>query len=336
MSFLLNPHRFGAAGGGDPGGGSAHRYWRIEFTDNDETTISSYLLSEMQVLASYAGGNLMRLTNTTTNVTADTTPDQPFSNIFNALYGAADSPRRTWAPGTWPTTNPQVDIDLGDGNEVAINIVRIGTGSSPAFTHVHVRAIAVFHSDDGVTYTEAWTRSLAGSLDVYQIYDFVRPGYSESYSGSPHPAYRHYRMLYFDVETQLFGIAAVEIEFRTASGGADIATGGTASASKTSTGSHVSGAAAAFDDDTGTFHYMANPILNQRVAYDLGAGNEAKVGEAAFRCRTDAGSSEQNQSPRRHAIQGSADGTTWDTLWCGNFGAPSSGALMESTDPLYV
>lgn len=333
---LLYSAFLGAPAGGGGGGGLPARYGRIEFISN-EGDGTAYVLSEMQALESYDGGNLLHgATAKTTNVTSEEA-GQVFANAFDARFGTAgvdhDAAHRTWAPTAWTGTHPSVDIDFGLGNDRAINIVRIG--SSSGFTTLVPVGINVYSSANGTDFTLEWSASRPSAWSIFELQDIVRPGYSEGHAGAANKAYRRYRLLYFDVVSPLFGYACVECELRTTTGGADISGSGTPSALKDSGGS--GGIAAAWDNNTGTFQYQAfgasSRKANQWIGYDLGAGNEAKVGQVSYRCRE---SGAEDQAPQRHAVQGSDDGTSWSTLWTGAFPTPAPDLVMTTTDPLYA
>jgi hypothetical protein len=114
--------------------------------------------------------------------------------------------------------------------------------------------------------------------------------------------------------TDVDGGAAVsinEIEFRATSGGADLCSGGTASASSEFDVDRSVGYA--FDNITGvTSNFWGSADgMPQWVRYDL--ANAAIVNEVTIHARNDGNTF--GQSPKNFEIQSSTNGTAWDTEW---------------------
>jgi hypothetical protein len=98
-----------------------------------------------------------------------------------------------------------------------------------------------------------------------------------------------------------------EMQFRTTSGGANVATGGTAMVS----GNVFSGSASnLFDGSTATTMGF-NSATSNWIGYDFGAGNEKAIQEVTLA----AGSSGTSQTPGNLLVQYSDNGTDWVTSW---------------------
>lgn len=333
----------------DSGGG--HRYWRVEFTGNDAgqdglSTEHFFVLSEIQALESYGGGNLIHGATISTNATGVASADQSFDKVDDGLFGTAsvdrDNVTHQWAPqGVGGGEYVHVEIDLGAGNAKNINIVNLSAGAwaGTSFENLTPSDIRVLYSDDGSDWTLDWTASAPSTWAEWIMQGFVRDGYSEpSYTGSPHKAYRYHRVLGFYPKNELDGYAAVELTMALTSGGANQATGGTPYATREDLGFV---AANAFDGNSGTFWFGAgggagsSRVANIGVGYDHGEGNAKTISEFKWTCREASGNAFQ-QTPKGYAFQGSDDGTNWSTLWTGVLDDPSADAILTGLDPLYV
>jgi hypothetical protein len=108
-------------------------------------------------------------------------------------------------------------------------------------------------------------------------------------------------------------VSCMELYLRTSIGGANVATGGTASASSVGFGWAASGA---FDGSTGgTGWHSGNntlPTTPEWIQYDLGAGNDKDIVEFAWAARS---TYEAEQTPRDFQLQYSDNGTSWTTLY---------------------
>lgn len=125
----------------------------------------------------------------------------------------------------------------------------------------------------------------------------------------PHQPHRYWRAVFDAVSGTASNLSIARFQMSETMGGADIATGGTASASTTFSGTS---AANAFDTDPATFWAANVTSLGSWLAYDLGAGNEKAVREVAFTIRND-GTNWVDRSPMAGRIQWSDDGANWFT-----------------------
>ena len=135
-----------------------------------------------------------------------------------------------------------------------------------------------------------------------------------------------------------------ELEMRTSIGGANVATGGTASASSTYSAAHAAGKA--FDgltNDTGTGNAWATtgaPNVGGAglgsfgwLQYDFGAGNEQDIVEIVIHCPGSGGMS-LNSMVTAWMFQWSDDGSSWTTQRHYSFD-PSTPAWSYSTSRIY-
>jgi hypothetical protein len=98
------------------------------------------------------------------------------------------------------------------------------------------------------------------------------------------------------------------LEMRTSVGGAQAATGGTASASNTLS---TNTADKAFDANTSTLWHTDGAAGPWWIKYDLGAGNEKDFVEFAIQCQA----SFADRAPSSFLFQYSDDNTNWTTLY---------------------
>lgn len=124
--------------------------------------------------------------------------------------------------------------------------------------------------------------------------------------GSPLARYWRIEMTATDGSTTGFAINDLELLDGT---GVNIATGGTASASSTASGSAASNAFGGASWDQGS--WISNTASTSWLKYDFGAGVTKKITGVVIH----APPSPANQSPKTFSVQYSNDDTTWTTLF---------------------
>lgn len=125
--------------------------------------------------------------------------------------------------------------------------------------------------------------------------------------GAAASKHRYYR-LYFFATNGRNTINIAEVKLRATIGGANIAVGGTPSASNEFSGAFAAGQA--FDGNAATFWSTAANVTRAWLQYDLGAGNEAAVLQYSIQARHDA----HDGSPLHWVLEGSADAVAWEVL----------------------
>lgn len=119
-----------------------------------------------------------------------------------------------------------------------------------------------------------------------------------------------------------------EVEMRASPGGANLAVGGTASASSVYPGGSASWA---FNGNGGvTAWAAANTSLPQWLAYQFSA--PVSINQLAITAQNDARWAYQ-QSPRTFTVQSSVDGSTWINEWVVDAGAFTAGQTKVFTRP---
>lgn len=138
----------------------------------------------------------------------------------------------------------------------------------------------------------------------------VMLGATEVWSATPTPppaGYRYWR-LNITANNGRGTTQVAEVELRATVSGANIATGGTPSAS--SEFSFLFDAAKAFDNNTSNYWSTATSVVAAWLRYDLGVGNASVVAQYAIRARSDA----NNGTPSAWTLEGSEDGSVWTVV----------------------
>lgn len=317
MSLLLLGvgSRGGGGGGAAPPG--AHRYWRINISDNNTGVDSIAGLLEMQLHVGSNGFGLDAAVGGTASADSQFDGNHAASGAFNDTFD--DAATKIWA-STDSAFPHWLKYDLGSGNDEEVLGVSIsarngsGAGSAPG-------AFDVEYSDDDSIWTLAWAES-GQTWAAYEHKHFLAPA-AAGYTGSPHGSHRYWRIYY--VLNDGAGPAASEIEMRATPSGADQCTGGTA-ADDSHFGAFVP--ANAFDDDNSTF-FASTGFW---ISYDFGSAKT--VAEITWRNRQD---SAANQAPAAFFVQYSDDNAVWTTAW-GVIGSTgwSLGETRTFTDPNYI
>lgn len=284
-----------------------HRYWRINITDNGGASVSAIL--ELEMYESQFGPNVCTggtasassvLTDTPTNYTAS----RAFDGSLEDWLGANSSTRDLWA-GTGVVE--WLKYDFGAGNEKAIAAIGMQC-REPTFISQLPTDFTIEYSDDNSNWTVAWTET-GLSWSGFEYKRLVDPAWSEpSYTGSPHGSHLYWRYVFMAADTPSNAACIAEGQFRATVGGADQASGGTASASSIFSGSYI--ASNAFDNNNTTLWSAANATGYSWLQYQFSSA--VNVAEIAIISRHDGF---QTTSPGELAIQYSDNGTLWTTAW---------------------
>lgn len=123
-------------------------------------------------------------------------------------------------------------------------------------------------------------------------------------------AHRYWRLHATDSENSFY-VSLSELQMRTTTGGADIATTGFAIDGGDATGD---GAVGAFDGSTSSFwgYNLENPLVNSWVGQDFGSGNDQDIVEIAVTSRNHV--SNHRQTPSDFTFEYSDDGVTWTAI----------------------
>jgi hypothetical protein len=118
-------------------------------------------------------------------------------------------------------------------------------------------------------------------------------------------AHRYWRVYVTNVQATSTTVSCAELQLRIVSGGASVATGGTALASQSATGL---AAASAFDGNLATY-WQTTSTPPQWIGYDFGSGNAKDIVEFTWTSRDSSGGITEN--PKDCQLEWSDDGTTW-------------------------
>lgn len=259
---------------------------------------------------------------------SDTTGDVPIKSFYIPEYLATG----TWMPMVFDTgaalpSNVQsvalyADTDPGTVNFWLDNIFAAKASSSPdALT---LRSLI------GKVHNKSWAASTVYSLgDRRRPTQVNRNGFlyqvTASLAGTSH---RYWRINISANNGSLGTTIITEFEMRTAQGGSNVVSGGTALASS-EMGSGLA-ASKAFDGSTSTYWASTNPVAT--LQYDYGAGNAKTIVEVALRCAP--GGESPVTAPKDFTIQYSDDGAAWTTVYTAtNQTSWTTGELRTYTFP---
>jgi hypothetical protein len=284
----------GRAFGISPASAGSHRYWRVyAYTNNGDA--SFIRLAELEMYESvYSGANVLTGgTASASSVFLSNTADKVLDLLYNTY----------WVSASTGGTDEWLMYDFGVGNDTEIK--SIGLLSPDIEVDQMMKDIAIQYSDDGSTWTTAWTDTIIDTVGVI----FTRstnPVESPVYTGSPYGTHTYWRVV---IQKAIGGVgspcSAAELEFRATPSGADQATGGTPTVSASTLGS----AANIFDNNNSTF-WAVNASAQHWARYQF--ASPVTVGEIAWRIRGDANPS---HAPEDFRVQFSDDGVLWTTAW---------------------
>jgi hypothetical protein len=296
---------------------TAHRYWRIQITAVTGTDYVNF--STLELYSSVYGANIASGgTASASSTLSSFTPDLLFDG----------DPLTFWHSATSGSLPEWVAYDFGAGNEK--EIVSIGIRVRDGNVNRAPRSFDVQWSDDGSSWTTAWSVSGASAWSDQEFRAFVDPGETvPSYSGSPYGTHSDWRIVMTDSAYSTY-YSVAELEFRATPSGADQATGGTAAAS--SILSSTFDADKAFDNDGATL-YHTNGSGTQWLRYSF--GSPVAVAQIAILARND---SYSTQTPSAFALQfaDSSSGPWRTVLWRGSETSWGAGETRTFTDSLYV
>lgn len=281
-----------------------HRYWRVNITAVGTGTLAA--MCQLEMYESEFGVNACG--GGTASASSENAAAYTASKAFDGLLqDNGDTSSRT---SVWASTNTAlphwIQYDFGMGNDV--EIISIGVhGRNSTFASQMPTAFDVQYSDDGSSWTTHWSES-GLSWAGYEFKKFVHPDWVEaSYTGSPRGGFQYWR-LFAKRDGGPNAPAVAELQFRATPGGADQATGGTASASSIFSGSFP--ASAAFDDDAGTLWSTSSAATFGWLQYQF--SGTVEVAQIALTARNDTA---VTTTPSALAVQYSATGSApWTTL----------------------
>lgn len=216
----------------------------------------------------------------------------PASNAFDgnpATYWETDNPAPQWIAYEFPSATALTGYGLQARDH----------GSPTARTAP--TAWILEGSNDGSTWVTLDTRS--------GVTDWTA-GATKTYGVEPPPAgHRYWRLDISENQSPSVTIVALgQLELRVTPGGAQAATGGTATASSEYDADNAAGYA--FDGLPAGAKYWAtaNGHTSAWLQYDLGAGNAKKIVQYALTARP---AGNVDGTPKAWALQWSDDGSTW-------------------------
>jgi hypothetical protein len=256
-----------------------HRYWRIysRLNGGNSGTTAIY---ELQLRTAVGG----------TTVTGSGGATSSAGTAANAFDGnTATACNLTNAVGQW------LKYDFGAGNERDIVEIAAVCDSSSG---TNLNEFDIQWSDDGSTWTTAWSVSKPTGWTAGTTYVFTKPDAVAS---------RYWRVRGFTAVGS--GAEYVsEMEMRSAIGGADQCSGGTAIA-RGWFSTYVP--ANAFDNNFSTF-YIGNAVGSESawLGYDFGSGVTKSILQVSYTTEP-AGGGSYNNSPSSGVVESSPDKISW-------------------------
>ncbi|HET7095278.1 MAG TPA: discoidin domain-containing protein, partial [Thermomicrobiales bacterium] len=302
-----------------------HRYWRV-FVDlnNGEPTATSIVELEMyeEILGqNQCVGGAASASSVYSPLSTPPVASRAFDGNLSD-YSTTPSVWSLWAGATG--ANEWLAYDFGAGN--AKEIVQIGMwGRQSARANQMPNTFRVQCSDDGAHWATAWSES-GITWSAWEFKRFTRPSAARSYTGSPHGAHMYWQLVSIQSDGAGLAGAAAEVQFRATPGGANQATGGTASASSEYSATYA--AAKAFDGNAATLWATANGVAYSTLTYQFATAVE--VAEASLTARSDGFA---NTTPAYTGWCYSDDGTHWTTAWRDQQSGWSLGETRILTDP---
>jgi hypothetical protein len=330
----------------------AHRYWRLFFLNSVDN--ASCGLAELQFRATPGGANLVAGQGTPLSSGDHSAGTVPKANAFNGvLTDAWNSP--DVGQGQW------IGYDFGAGNSVRVAQVAVAPFNSfPTHSPKH---FLIQYSDDAVTWTSAWRVNDAVTWPASTFQTFTDPQYGGTTTLAQDVATALPRIAAAEAALGLGGVASVndaggygahaywrfrwtdnyrgdyaatvDLQFRSAPGGANRALHGlTGTALASSILSAAAAADKAFDgseltfwhSDSGTvtagvhwvgFHFTTPTVVSE-VAERIPSGGN-------YWMRTKSG-----------VVEYSDDGAAWSLAWTVSGQNAAEGATSVYTTPSYV
>jgi hypothetical protein len=258
---------------------AAHRWWRLWL---DRANGSVFCFTEIELRDTAGGADW----TTGKTITASST----FAGFTAA--GAIDNGAGEWASTTG--ANEWLLVDAGVGNAFDVAELSIKARNSSNIPSQGVKDFRVEWSDDGSRFHRDWAVNSQTGWTQGEVRVFTRPARSNQ------------------TRWRLWGINTAapsnmgmnEIEFRSAIGGADTTSGGSAIFS---TEFSAGVGAQAFDNNNATQFATANGDVNPAwIGYLYAA--PITIVEMMVKARTD---SVPEQAPQRLSLDCSANGTVW-------------------------
>ena len=271
---------------------AAHRYWRVTITAS--TAGSTNLISPYAMELRATAGGVDQCYGGTSDA----------SHVPTDVFELFDHSNSTYYNNGSPGVTCWVQYDMGAGNDIEV----FELWFLPRYSSQMPKDFSLEYSDDGTAFTtlQSWTGEESWTGGVGKA--FALPGMPVSNQWSlnfnmPEPAdlnaiARYWRI--YVTQTVSTNHSYYEIEMRATSGGADLCSGGTATASHNSSTAYK-----AFNDNGGDYWISGVSGVDQWIQYDFGAGNEVNVKEIALKPR------EWYYAPKNFSLQYSLNGTEY-------------------------
>lgn len=294
MTYITNPYAFGASAG------TPHRYWRINVSAADGG--ANIAILELHMRESVHGPNVATIA---ANVSASSNllfhdPGDAFSSNWDEDTGAGVS---SWASSTG--ANEWLRYDFGAGNQKAIVAVDIWARPDTAFSTQSPKDFTIEYSDNGSSWTVAWTVTGSTGWRSREHRKFVKTGHTDSSTMGSHT---YWRIMVTESHGAASNTGIGEIEFRSVAGVSQSSTGGTPLASSELSSTYS--AAKAFAGDGGTTHWTsaqgANSFNAQEIQYQHTSART--VAQLMLQARNDAF---RNEHPKYFQLLWSDNGTNW-------------------------
>lgn len=295
-------------------GVGAHSYWRVNFTTNN----GDGSFSTSGKLYMFTGFDRVPVSTGGTPVGSDA---GQFGNVLANSFDYADS---NW-DSIW--IGPGTSGYIGYHFAAPIEIVGIMLRARHTGISQMLKDFTVDYSDNGSTWSTAWTDGPVTFTEAHEGYFSWNPTYTPSYSGSPITAARYWRAACYIHTADTFSCA--ELEMAATAAGSDLTGSGTAI-------SHNDGFGAddnAFDNNNSTF-WAPNNTLFEWIGYDFGSGQDKALAEMRWKSRS---SGVPGQNVKRGEVMFSYNGTLWHPGWIIYDGVAWTDGMQKTfADPHYV
>jgi hypothetical protein len=271
---------------------AAHRYWRVTITAS--TSGATNLISPYAMELRATAGGADQCYNGTSSA----------SHSVTNIYKLYDHNNSTYYNNSSPSETCWVQYQMGAGNDIEV----FELWFLPRYSSQMPKDFTLEYSDDGSSFTtlqswigeESWTGGVgkAFALPGMPVANQWSLNYNMPEPADPAAIARYWRI--YVTATVSTNHSYYEIEMRATSGGIDLCTGGSASASHNSSTAYK-----AFNDNGGDYWISGVSGVDQWIQYDFGAGNEVNIKEIALKPR------EWYYAPKNFSLQYSFDGVEY-------------------------
>lgn len=299
----------GSGGGPMPGG---HTYWRVNISANNGASGMSISSVNMFYGAGGSdltfGGTAIQSSNASSGVAANAFDHNPTSEWHPLVASNA------WIGYHFPYA-------------VIVNNVAVAASHTNFEGAYAPQAFTIDYSDDGTTWTTAWSVSGQTGWSIQEVRHFADPGFT--YTGSLYGTRTAWRLrLLSSGNSGAYGVA--EAQLRGAPGGTNQATGGTAYATEVFGAGYE--ASKAFDGNISTYWLANDSFQFQSLEYDFTSA--VSIAELTLTARNDSSAA---SAPTSAVVEYWDSSTSvWMPAWKFTTTSFTTGQTKTFTDPWYV